>query len=144
MKIEIVEGCTDIEVIIECPQTTDEISRMAAMLKSCKDKLSGSKNGKIHIIDTKDVLYFESVDKRCFIYTENDEFETTLKLYEIEAQLTDRGFIRTGKSQILNIAKIDTLCPDFGGRLEAVLRNGEKLIVSRQYSKSLIERLGLK
>lgn len=144
MKVEIVEGYSDIEVTIKCPQATEEINKMAAIMQGFGEKLSGSKNGKIYFVDVKDVLYFESVDKRCFIYTEKDEYETFLKLYEIEEQLTIKGFIRNAKSQILNIAKIESLCPDFGGRIEVILKNGEKLIVSRQYSKLLKERLGLR
>ena len=54
------------------------------------------------------------------------------------------GFIRNSKSQILNIAKIKSICPDFGGRIEAVMENDEILIISRQYSKILKERLSLK
>ena len=77
-------------------------------------------------------------------YTAHDVYETPLKLYEIEECLADTGFFRISKSQIINILRITSLCPDFGGRIEVMMENGEKLIVSRQYSKSLKERLGLK
>ena len=143
MEIKIHEGFPDIEVIIKCPEATDEIKKMVSLLQETNQKLTGMKDGQIHLIDKQDVLYFESVDKRCFIYTAADVYETSLKLYEIEELLSDAPFIRSSKSQILNIMKITSLCPEFGSRLEAVLQNGEKLIVSRQYSKSLKERLGL-
>ena len=67
-----------------------------------------------------------------------------LKLYEIEEWLSGGSFFRNSKSQVVNLKKIKSLCPEFGGRIEAVLENGEILMVSRQYSKSLKERLGLK
>jgi len=117
---------------------------MAAMLQLCEKRLSGVKNGKTYMLDNQDIFYFESVDKRCFIYTADNTFETPLKLYEVEESLNDAGFFRSSKSHIMNIAKIKSLCPDFGGRIEAVMENGEKLIVSRQYAKLLKERLGLK
>jgi DNA-binding LytR/AlgR family response regulator len=64
------------------------------------------------------------VDKHNFIYTENDIFETSLKLHEIEEIFPNTGFLRNSKSQIVNIAKIQSLCPDFGGRLDLTLKNG--------------------
>jgi DNA-binding LytR/AlgR family response regulator len=84
------------------------------------------------------------VDKRCFLYTADDVFETSLKLYEIEEVLADMGFFRNSKSQILNIAKIESLCPELGGRIEAIMENGYQLIVSRQYAKIFKEKVGLK
>jgi DNA-binding LytR/AlgR family response regulator len=84
------------------------------------------------------------VDKHNFIYTENDIFETSLKLHEIEEVFSNTEFFRNSKSQIVNIAKIQSLCPDFGGRIDLTLKNGEKLIVSRQYSKLFKERVGIK
>ena len=143
MKIKINEGYPDIEIIVNCPQITEEINKISSVLKTYDKKLSGTKDGHIYMIERQDVFYFESVDKQCFIYTAKDTYETSLKLYEIEEHLSDMGFIRSSKSQIINIAKITSLCPDFGGRIEAVMENGEKLIISRQYSKLLKERLGL-
>jgi len=71
-------------------------------------------------------------------------YELPLKLYELEEILASAGFIRSAKSQVLNLYKIDSLCPDFGGRIEVTMQNGERLIVSRQYAKQLKERLGIK
>jgi two-component system, LytTR family, response regulator LytT len=143
LKITINEGFLETEVIINCHTTNDEILKMKSILHSFDKKLTGTKGGQIHIIDIKDVFYFDSVDKRSFIYTANDVYDTTLKLYEIEERLSDAGFLRSSKSQIINISKISSLCPDFGGRIEVILINGEKLIVSRQYARNLKERLGL-
>jgi DNA-binding LytR/AlgR family response regulator len=144
LKVKIAEGFADIEVIINCPKTTEDIRRIESLLIGLGQKLSCTKDSVTHLIDWHDVLYFESVDKRCFIYTAGDVYETHLRLYELEELLTDKGFFRCSKSQILNIGKIETLCPDFGGRIEAVMENGYQLIVSRQYAKQLKERLGIK
>ena len=143
MRIKIEEGFPIIEVVIKCPEHTSEVTRMAAALQIFDKKLSGTKDNHTHVIEHTSILYFESVDKRCFIYTTNDIYETPAKLYELEERLSDIGFFRCSKSQIVNIAKIKSLCPDFGGRVEATMENDEKIIISRQYAKSLKERLGL-
>ena len=46
-------------------------------------------------------------------------------------------------SGILNLDKIKSLSPAFGGRFEALLKNGEKTVISRQYVGVLKKKLGL-
>jgi DNA-binding LytR/AlgR family response regulator len=144
MKVEIQEGFDNVEVIIKCPKNTKEIHRIETLLHGFDQRLSCTKNGVINFIDKHDILYFESVDKNCFIYTKGNFYETSLKLYEIEEMLADMGFMRITKSQIVNIAKIEFLCPDFGGRIEIIMENDYKLVASRQYAKLLKKRMGLK
>jgi DNA-binding LytR/AlgR family response regulator len=144
LKIEIVEGFDGLEVIIKCNKATEEIRKLESMLNLYAKKLPCTKGGVTCIIDIRDVLYFESVDKQTFLYTESDVYELPLKLYEIEDMLSDAGFIRSAKSQIINTHKISSLCPDFGGRIDITMQGGERLIVSRHYAKSLKERLGIK
>lgn len=144
MNVIIREGCADTEIIINCPVETEEIRQTADMLRGDIQKLPGIKDGRTYLIDRREVMYVESVDKRCFIYTTDATYETPLKLYEIEARTAGLGFFRSAKSQIVNLTRIKSLRPDFGGRLEVVMETGERLIVSRQYAKSLKERMGLR
>lgn len=44
----------------------------------------------VHLLD---VLYFESVDNRIFLYTKEDVMEVKQRLYELEIILSDRDFI---------------------------------------------------
>ena len=144
MRIEIVEGYDSVEVTIRCPVATEDIRKLETLLHSHARKISCTKDDITHLVDTGEVLYFESVDKQSFLYTESDVYEISLKLYEIEEMLSDAGFIRSAKSQVLNMYKIASLRPDFGGRIEVTMPGDEKLIVSRQYAKSLKERLGIR
>ena len=48
------------------------------------------------------------------------------KLYTLEGMLPVESFMRASKSAILNLNKVKSLSPAFGGRFEAVLDNGEK------------------
>ena len=145
MKVEVQEGFPEIEVLIKCVEITEEIRRMESLLlHGFEQRLPGVKDGVTHLIDKQDIFYFESVDKKSFLYTANDVYEISLKLYEIENILMDVGFFRNSKSQIINISKIESLRPDFGGRMDVMMKNGEQAIVSRQYARILKERLGLK
>jgi len=145
MKVEIQEGFVDTEILIKCAEITEEIRRMESLLlHGFEQKLPGVKDGVTYLIDKKEVFYFESVDRQTFLYTANEVYEISLKLYEIENIMTDIGFIRNSKSQVLNITNIESLRADFGGRMLVTMKNGEEVIVSRQYAKILKERLGLK
>lgn len=143
MKVQINEGFAETTVIIQCHDITDEVQKLESLILSSSQKLQCTKNHKTHLIDKRNIFYIESVDKQCFVYTQSEAYETNLKLYELEKMLDSHGFFRNAKSQIINLAKINSLCPDFGARIEVELENGEKAIISRQYSKLFKERIGL-
>lgn len=116
---------------------------MLAVLHSFDKSLIGTKDGQAFVIDAADVLYFDSVDKRTFLYTQSDVLETPLRLYELEEQLSGGSFFRASKSTIINISKISSLRPELSGKFEVTLSNAEKLYVSRQYVPELKNKLGL-
>ena len=66
-----------------------------------------------------------------------------LKLYEVEEILAHRDFIRISKSVIVNLDKIKSVTPMLNCRLEAILQNSEKIIISRQYVPELKKSLGI-
>ena len=71
-------------------------------------------------------------------------YESKWKLYEFEEFSRGSSFFRASKSVILNADKIEFVKPAFSGRFEAVLFNGEKVIVSRQYVGELKELMGIR
>ena len=83
------------------------------------------------------------MDNKVFLYLEKEVYETKLKLYELEERFVGTDFLRVSKSVIMNLAKVKTLSPAFNGRFEATMKNGEKVIVSRQYVPVLKDKLGL-
>lgn len=131
------------EVIIRCNEVDDSLLQLIDSIKSASKKLVGVTDMQMHIINPKDVFYFESVDNKVFIYCQAKVFESRLKLYEIEKVYENWDFFRASKSTILNITKIDSVKPVFYGRFEALLQNGEKVFISRQYVPVLRKKLGL-
>lgn len=145
MKISIIEPNTneEDEIIIKCHHLDDAILQLIYNLKAQTNPLAGVYEGKIHMINPSDVFYFETVDNKTFIYCQETVFECKLKLYELEALFTHTNFFRASKSTILNLLKIKNLAPAFNGRFEALLKNGEKVIISRQYVPDLKKKLNL-
>lgn len=146
MKITIKtdEKITDTEIAITCSRLTPEIEKIMATLRILDRQLTVVKNDETFLLEIGEVLYIDTADKKTFIYTAADTYESNLKLYELEAQLRDAGFLRVGKSCILNLKRIRSLKADFDRRIRVTMENGEQVIVSRQYAEALKERLGVR
>ena len=135
------ENNNEIEIVINCKTIDDSIVKIVEKLKEEENVITGIKDSKVHIIKPDNVLYFESVDKRTFVYTKEDVYESNLRLYQVEEKFSTYHFFRASKSTIINISKISVINPIFGGRVEVLLENKEKLIVSRQYVPILKAKL---
>ena len=131
------------EVIIRCGHLDDRVLELIRTLKNEKSKLTAYSDDGITMLDMKDVYYFESVDNKVFAYCEKQVYEIRRKLYELESDLNGTDFLRISKSTIVDLSKIAHLSAAFNGRLEAKLKNGEKIIISRQYVPALKKKLGL-
>lgn len=139
---ELAEGAED-EIIIRCAAPDEEILKLIYALKTRSDRLHCIEDGGIVMIEPRNVFYFEAVDDKVFVYCETKVYEIKRKLYELEEQFENTDFLRVSKSTIINISKIKKLTPGFSGRLEALLENGERAIISRQYVPALKKKLGI-
>lgn len=131
------------EISVRCRSLDEALLRMIHELKTRRGKFTVTDNDKIRQVDAGDIYYFEAVDNKVFLYLEQEVFEIRYKLYEIEAQYQNTDFFRASKSVIINLSKVRQFAPDFGGRFEAQMMNGEKLMISRQYVPGLKKRLGM-
>lgn len=145
MKITILEPSPDEEdeIIIKCRFIDNNVTQLIDQLKNGNSKMNFYRDNKIVLVEKKDILFFESVDDKVFAYTQEDVFETKLKLYELEQNLSSKSFFRANKAVIMNLNKIKSLSPAFSGRFEAVLKNDYKVIISRKYVPRFKELLGL-
>ncbi len=145
MKI-VIEDCNpgeEDQIIVRCKELDENILKLLSELKLGHKKLAGMKDGNITMIEPSSVYYFEGVDNKVFIYCKQNVYETKLKLYEIEEDYKNTYYFRASKSVILNVSKIKSISPAYSGRFEALLFNGEKVVISRQYVPELKNKLGL-
>ena len=80
------------------------------------------------------MYYFEALDEKVFGYTKDSVFELKMRLYEVEKEFENRHFVRCSKSVVLNLMLLDGISPALNGRFFAHMKNGEKLMISRQYA----------
>lgn len=131
------------EIIIRCRDVDEPIRRLVNGLKMKREKLTARQGEKILQIDPGEVYYFEAVDNKVFLYLEKNVYETKFKLYELERRFAGTDFFRASKSVILNLVKVENFYPAFNGRFEALMKNGERVIISRQYVPALKNKLGI-
>ncbi len=144
MDVEVIKTDDEtLKVIIKCRQVTDEVLRLKSHISLFNQKILAKEEGESFFVDASDVLYFDSVDNRTFLYTTNQILEVKYRLYELEEFLSDKDFIRISKSNIINVNKISTLKPELNRTILATLCNGEKLSISRNYVKQFKELLSL-
>ena len=134
----------DIEVIIRAPHLSNDIERMVAMMRMIDMQIAVRKDNETVLLDTDKILYVEAVDRKTFVYTNVDTYESELKLYELEQQLIERDFLRISKQSIVNLRKIKSLKTDVNRKIRITLQNGEQIVVSRMYSDELRRKLGLR
>ena len=144
MDIQIIENMKEtLQVVINCRQIDDEVMRLKCHIELFDKKLQAKKDNELYFINSFDVLYFESVDNRTFLYTEDDVLEVRQRLYELEVILSDKDFIRISKSQIVNINKIKSLKPELNRTILATMCNGEQLYISRKYVQAIRNMLSI-
>ena len=144
MKITIVEpkdGEED-EILVKCRNISPEVVQLLNKLRT-QGLLIAYKDSEIHRLQPMDIFYVETVNSKTFLYCEAQVYESKLKLYELEEMLHSNDFLRVSKSLIINLSKLKSVAPALSGRLEAVLTNGERVTISRQYVGILKERLGV-
>ena len=126
MDIKIFEDIKNtFQVIIQCKKIDEEILRLRNNIELFDKKLYAKKDNELFLINSSDILYFDSVDNRTFLYTNDDVMEIKQKLYELEILLSDKDFVRISKSQIVNINQIRSLKPELNRTILVTMFNGE-------------------
>lgn len=144
IEISVEPQAEDTMIKITCKELTPELEKLMATLRMLDKKLTASRQGEIYLLDIADIIYIETLERKTFVYTGNEVYESTLRLYELEQQLCDCGFFRAGKSCLVQLKFIKSLKLDLNRRIRLTLENGEQLMVSRQYTEELKKRLGVK
>ncbi len=101
------------------------------------------KNGsKIVILGIDSIQHFQAQDDYVAVYSEGQKYLKQITMKYLEENLPE-GFIRVHRSFIVNIDQIDKLEAYSKDSYIAILKNGEKVSVSRNGYNLLKEKLGI-
>lgn len=145
MKIEISvdEKAEELKIAVTCKQLTPDVEKIIAALRMMNHQLTARKEDEIYLLDMAQILYIESVDRKCFLYTAGEVYESDFRLYELEQRLEEYGFCRVSKSFLIQLQGIQSLRADIDRKIRIKMSNGEQIIASRQYAEQLKRRLGV-
>jgi len=119
----------------------DYIEKLIAAIRMLDMKLLCRKDGQQHFVDITQIIYIENVDKRTFLYTATDVYESHFRLIELEEKLAKLDFLRASKNCLFNIKHLHFLRSDLEQRLILTMERDIKIVVSRQYSGAVKEKL---
>lgn len=132
------------EITLTCYEVDKTIERITRYIEEIDISFIGYTNNSDVIVESSEILYFESVDKKTFFYTKSSVLFSKSKLYEIEEKLNGISFVRISKSLIINLNKVKSINPLINRNLSIEMKNGEFLICSRRYVKNLKQSLGMR
>lgn len=122
------------EVILNYKEMNDEVSKIMAFFRNDSRKIIGWKDKTQILIVPDEILYIESVDGRTYAYTEDEVYKINYNLLQMEELLRDISFFRCSKSMIMNIDKVLQLKSLSSNRIDAMMQNGEHIMISRTYA----------
>ena len=136
---QITEG--EEEVIVHYRRMTPEVKRILDFLSREQIKLMGWKEQTKVVVKPEYILYIESVEGKTFAYTKGEVIRLEYQLSQLEQLLWESHFFRCSKSMIVNIDKVESLKSLPSNRIDAVMCNGEHIIISRTYASDFRKRL---
>jgi DNA-binding LytR/AlgR family response regulator len=142
IRVEEIADLKETEVVVRCPKKDETVEKIVSAFHIFDQTILGKKAGRSYPIAPGDAYYFESVDDKVFVYTKTEVFETGFRLYEIENFLQGTTFLRVNKTTVIDTAKIGNFRSLLNGRMEAQLKNGEAVEMSRAYVAALKLMLG--
>ncbi len=144
MKIRVNESpeIKEIEVVINCETKSEHVNEIVQSLTYLNKLVTGKLDGRSYTLSPNKIYYFDSIDDKVFAYTKENMYEINLKLYQLEEIFMNTPLTRINKNTILNLKKIKTFVSSLNGRMEAVLLNGEKMVISRKYVSAIRQLLG--
>lgn len=129
------------EIIINCNYMDERLQKLAEYIRQFTFCLTGYSEEGMSQIPIEKICYIESIDNRTFLYLEKEVYQSRESLSNLEMQLKNTPFIRISKSCLLNVSYLKSVKALMNHRMEATLKNGEKVMISRTYIKDLKEKM---
>nr|WP_106781735.1 LytTR family DNA-binding domain-containing protein [Lysinibacillus timonensis] len=143
IKLIIDDRYEETEIHIHAKSYTAEVEQLMKNLKSSTTEvIDGYINQQIHMLKVTDIYFVFSEGPKVYFQTDEEEFESKRKLYELE-ELLEKDFVRINKSTLVNVSKISFMKMEKIGVMQLVMVNETTAHVSRNYLKGLKKRLGI-
>lgn len=138
MKVEVVldAACTEPELTLRTAAVTGEVEQLLRRLSEQPPLLCGERAGRLEVLDPDALV-------RVYAVTEKGEHLLRMRLYEAEARLAGRRFVRISHSELVNLDWAESFDTRLSGTICVRLKNGEASYVSRRYVPAIKQILGI-
>lgn len=129
------------EIIINCAYMDERMKNLVNYVRQYTFSLEGESEGKMYHVPLDTIYYIDTVDGKTFLYDREYAYCSRLTLTALEEKLFNTSFVRISKNCLMNVAYLKCVEPYVNHRMQAELKNGEKLLISRNYIESLKQKL---
>ncbi|MEH7402563.1 LytTR family transcriptional regulator DNA-binding domain-containing protein [Gottfriedia acidiceleris] len=118
-----------------------EVKKYPPLLK--QDKLAISVDERILLITFEEIIYIFTQEGKTSVVTDKMTYQINEPLINLERKLQNTSFTRVHRSYIVNLNKIIEILPWFNSTYNLIMNDGEKVPVSRTYTKELKQLFNL-
>lgn len=105
------------------------------------DRLAITVDERIVIINVNEIIYIGTFEGRTVVVTEKNKYQVSEPLVTFERKLQPNQIFRVHRAFLINLNAILEIEPWFHSTYNLIMKNGEKVPVSRTYTKDLKQLL---
>ena len=124
----------------------DRLKKLIVSLKKSGESIFciRTDNESKHRVLISDIYYIEVMERKTFVYTGSEVFRSKMKFTELLDMLRPYGFVQVNRNCIINVDVLDDINMTTHRKADAILENGEKVIVSRAFMHDIITAFGVR
>lgn len=144
IEVKIDSKCHEPRVIVFADKMTDEVSEIVRRLsEDTMGCVAGFSAERAVLLDQNDIIRIYAADGKVYAVTADGEYRLRMRLYELEARLDEKCFVRISNSEIVNLKKTREFDLSLTGTIRVALSDGTFSYVSRRYVSKIKQVLGV-
>lgn len=140
-------SAAETEVLITAREQTKAVEALyehiSAFGKKSPETLTAYRDDTARIVNVADIFRIYTGNQKVYIQTPQGEYTIRHRLYELEAVLDKKQFLRISNSEIVNVKKIRDIDLRITGRICIQFADDSQTYVSRRYIPKIKKSLGI-
>ena len=145
--INIDRSVEEVEVLITAQEQSRTVNALYEHIvefdKKSLETLTAYRDDIAKIVNMTDVFRLYTGNQKVYIQTHQGEYAIRYRLYELEAALDKKQFLRISNSEIINVKKIRDIDLSLIGRICIRFEDNTQTYVSRRYIPKIKKSLGI-
>ena len=145
--IKIDRSVEEVEVLITAQEQSRTVDALCEHIvefnKKSLETITAYKDDIAKIVNVTDIFRIYTGNQKVYIQTHQGEYAIRYRLYELEAILEKKQFLRISNSEIVNVNKIRDIDLSIVGRICIRFIDNSQTYVSRRYIPKIKKSLGI-